>query len=155
MTLILSSIILTKVGLTGPKGMTSALIIGGIVCTALSMAGGFITDLKVGYWLGSTPVKQQSWKFLGTFVSAATVGGVILLLNHTYGFGPNSSMAAPQASAMAAVIEPLMSATAQVHWTLYLVGAVIALLLNALKISPLAFALGMYLPQELNTPLLV
>ncbi len=155
MTLILSSIILTKVGLTGPKGMTSALIIGGIVCTALSMAGGFITDLKVGYWLGSTPVKQQSWKFLGTFVSAATVGGVILLLNHTYGFGPNSSMAAPQASAMAAVIEPLMSAEAQVHWTLYLVGAVLAILLNALKISPLAFALGMYLPQELNTPLLV
>ena len=157
MTLILSSIILTKVGLTGPKGMVSALIIGGIVCTALSMAGGFITDLKIGYWLGSTPVKQQSWKFLGTFVSAASVGGVILLLNQTYGFSPDSPnpLAAPQANAMAAVIQPLMSSESQVHWTLYLVGAVIALLLNALKISPLAFALGMYLPQELNTPLLV
>ncbi|OGU16073.1 MAG: oligopeptide transporter, OPT family [Ignavibacteria bacterium GWB2_35_12] len=157
MTLILSSIILTKVGLTGEKGMVSALIIGGIVCTALSMAGGFITDLKIGYWLGSTPVKQQSWKFLGTFVSAASVGAVILLLNQTYGFGPSSPnpLAAPQANAMAAVIEPLMSAEAQVHWTLYLVGAVIAILLNALKISPLAFALGMYLPLELNTPLLV
>ncbi|MBI5325365.1 MAG: oligopeptide transporter, OPT family, partial [Ignavibacteriae bacterium] len=157
MTLILSSIILTKVGLTGPKGMVSALIIGGVVCTALSMAGGFITDLKIGYWLGSTPVKQQSWKFLGTFVSAASVGAVILLLNQTYGFSPDSPnpLAAPQANAMAAVIQPLMSAEAQVHWTLYLVGAVIALLLNALKISPLAFALGMYLPQELNTPLLV
>ncbi|TAL68415.1 MAG: oligopeptide transporter, OPT family [Bacteroidetes bacterium] len=157
MTLILSSIILTKVGLTGPKGMVSALIIGGVVCTALSMAGGFITDLKIGYWLGSTPVKQQSWKFLGTLVSAASVGAVILLLNQTYGFSPDSPnpLAAPQANAMAAVIQPLMSAEAQVHWTLYLVGAVIALLLNALKISPLAFALGMYLPQELNTPLLV
>jgi putative OPT family oligopeptide transporter len=159
MTLILSSIILTKVGLTGPKGMVSALIIGGIVCTALSMAGGFITDLKIGYWLGSTPVKQESWKFLGTFVSAASVSVVILILNNTYGFvhtpaHPNP-LAAPQANAMAAVIEPLMNAKAQVYWMLYFVGAVIALLLNAMKISPLAFALGMYLPLELNTPLLV
>ncbi len=159
MTLILSSIVLVSVGLTGEQGMISALIIGGIVCTALSMAGGFITDLKIGYWLGSTPVKQESWKFLGTLVSAATVGVVIFILNEAYGFvpGPDNPdpLVAPQANAMAAVIQPLMSPGAQVHWMLYIVGAIIALLLNALSISPLAFALGMYLPLHLNTPLLV
>ncbi len=159
MTLILSSFILTRVGLSGEQGMISALIIGGIVCTALSMAGGFITDLKIGYWLGSTPIKQESWKFLGTIVSAATVGIVIFVLNEAYGFVPSAThpdpMLAPQANAMAAVIQPLMSPGAQVHWILYLVGAVIAILLNWLKISPLAFALGMYLPLHLNTPLIV
>ncbi|MFP4369482.1 MAG: OPT/YSL family transporter, partial [Candidatus Kapaibacterium sp.] len=145
--------------LTGTVGMTSALIIGGIVCTELSMAGGFITDLKIGYWIGSTPIKQQYWKFLGTLVSAATVGAVIFILNEAYGFvpGPNNPdpLVAPQANAMAAVIEPLMSPGAQVNWMLYIVGAIIALLLNAINISPLAFALGMYLPLHLNTPLLV
>ncbi len=156
MTLILSSFILAKVGLTGDQGIISALIIGGIVCTALSMAGGFITDLKIGYWLGTTPYKQESWKFLGTIVSAATVGAVILILNETYGFSPDNAnpLAAPQANAMAAVIQPLMSPDAQINWILYLVGAVIALIVNAIGISPLAFALGMYLPLELNTPLL-
>jgi len=156
MTLILSSFILAKVGLTGNQGIISALIIGGIVCTALSMAGGFITDLKIGYWLGTTPYKQESWKFLGTIVSAATVGAVILILNETYGFSPDNAnpLAAPQANAMAAVIQPLMSPDAHINWILYLVGAVIALIVNAIGISPLAFALGMYLPLELNTPLL-
>lgn len=157
MTLILSSFILVKVGLTGQTGMISALIIGGIVCTALSMAGGFITDLKIGYWLGSTPLKQQSYKFLGTIVSAATVGVVIFMLNEAYGFDPTvnpDALVAPQANAMAAVIEPLMS-NAEVNWTLYFVGAVIALLLNWIGISPLAFALGMYLPLHLNTPLVL
>mgnify|MGYP000870773408 FL=1 len=156
MTLILSSFILTQVGLSGPEGMLSALIIGGIVCTALSMAGGFITDLKIGYWIGTTPVNQERWKFLGTVVSAATVGAVILILNETYGFSADNpnALAAPQANAMAAVIQPLMSAEAQVNWMLYLVGALLILVVNALGISPLAFALGMYLPLELNTPLL-
>jgi putative OPT family oligopeptide transporter len=153
MTLILSSFILVRVGLTGTEGMISALLIGGVVCTALSMAGGFITDLKIGYWLGSTPKKQESWKFLGVLVSAATVGGVIYILNQTYGFtGPNA-MVAPQANAMAAVIQPLMSNT-PAPWVLYLVGACISLILVMVNISPLAFALGMYIPQELNTPLL-
>lgn len=152
MTLILSSFILVRIGLTGSSGMISALIIGGVVCTALSVAGGFITDLKIGYWLGSTPKKQESWKFLGVLVSAATVGGVIYILNETYGFkGPNA-MVAPQANAMAAVIQPLMSET-PAPWILYLVGAIIALILTMVKISPLAFALGMYIPQELNVPL--
>jgi putative OPT family oligopeptide transporter len=153
MTLILSSFILVRVGLSGTSGMISALLIGGVVCTALSMAGGFITDLKIGYWLGSTPKKQETYKFLGVLVSAATVGGVIYILNQTYGFtGPNA-MVAPQANAMAAVIQPLMSNT-PAPWILYLVGACISLILVMVNVSPLAFALGMYIPQELNTPLL-
>ncbi len=159
MTLILSSVVLTSAGLTGDKGITAALIIGGIVCTALSMAGGFITDLKIGYWIGNTPLNQQRWKFLGTLVSAATVGIVIFILNQAYGFvqtpeTPNP-MVAPQANAMAAVIKPLMSIGADVPWYLYLVGAIMALIINFLNVSPLAFALGMYLPLHLNAPLLV
>ena len=153
MTLILASIILVAVGLKGTAGMVSALIIGGVVCTALSMAGGFITDLKIGYWIGSTPAKQESWKFLGTLVSAATVGGVILILNQTYGF-TSGQLAAPQANAMAAVIEPLMSGSGA-PWALYAIGAVPAIILNFCKIPALAFALGMFIPLELNTPLLI
>ena len=153
MTLILASIILVAVGLKGTAGMVSALIIGGVVCTALSMAGGFITDLKIGYWIGSTPAKQESWKFLGTLVSAATVGGVILILNQTYGF-TSGQLATPQANAMAAVIEPLMSGSGA-PWALYAIGAVLAIILNFCKIPALAFALGMFIPLELNTPLLI
>lgn len=153
MTLILASIILVAVGLKGTAGMVSALIIGGVVCTALSMAGGFITDLKIGYWIGTTPKKQETWKFLGTLVSAATVGGVILILNQTYGFN-SGQLAAPQANAMAAVIEPLMSG-AGAPWLLYGIGAVIAIILNFCGIPALAFALGMFIPIELNTPLLI
>jgi len=158
MTLILSSVVLVAVGLKGWQGMVSSLIIGGIVCTALSMAGGFITDLKVGYWLGTTPAKQQSYKFLGTLVSAATVGIVIYVLNQAYGFvqSPENTqpMTAPQANAMAAIIEPLMSGTGA-PWMLLAIGAVISILVNWLKISPLAFALGMFIPLDLNTPLIV
>ena len=153
MTLILASIILVACGLRGTAGMVSALIIGGVVCTALSMAGGFITDLKIGYWLGTTPAKQETWKFLGTLVSAATVGGVILILNQTYGF-TSGQLAAPQANAMAAVIEPLMSG-AGAPWALYGIGAVLAIVLNFMGVPALAFALGMFIPLELNTPLLI
>lgn len=154
MTLILASLIMVAVGLTGTSGMVAALVIGGVVCTALSMAGGFITDLKIGYWLGSTPSTQQRWKFLGTLVSAATVGGVIMILNKTYGFtGPNA-LVAPQANAMAAVIEPLMSGQAA-PWILYGFGALLSIILTLLRIPALAFALGMFIPLELNTPLLV
>ncbi|HOJ03645.1 MAG TPA: oligopeptide transporter, OPT family [Bacteroidota bacterium] len=153
MTLIISSFILVQVGLVGETGMISALIIGGVVCTALSMAGGFITDLKIGYWLGNTPVHQQRWKFLGTILAAASVGGVIILLNATYGFTGDSALPAPQANAMAAVIKPLMS-NQPAPWVLYIAGALFALTLESIKIPPLAFALGMYLPLELNTPVL-
>ncbi len=153
MTLILSSVILVAVGLSGTAGMISALIIGGVVCTALSVAGAFITDLKIGYWLGSSPYKQETWKFLGTVVSAATVGWVILLLNNTYGF-VGSDLPAPQANAMAAVIKPLMS-NQPAPWMMYVAGAFFALILTLIKVPALAFALGMYLPLELNTPLLV
>ena len=158
MTLILSSVVLVSVGLKGWQGMVSSLVIGGIVCTALSMAGGFITDLKVGYWLGTTPIKQESFKFLGTLVSAATVGLVIYILNQVFGFTQTAvhtkPMTAPQANAMAAIIEPLMSGSG-VSWVLLSVGAVISILLNWLKVSPLAFALGMFIPLPLNTPLVV
>ena len=153
MTLILSSLILVSVGLKGGTGMTAALIIGGVVCTALSMAGGFITDLKIGYWLGTTPSKQESWKFLGTLVSAATVGGVILILNKTYGF-TDGTLVAPQANAMAAVIQPLMSG-GQTPWVLYFCGAALALILTSIGVPALAFALGMFIPMSLNAPLVV
>ena len=153
MTLILASVVMVGVGLSGTSGMVAALIMGGVVCTALSMAGGFVTDLKIGYWLGSTPRKQETWKFLGTLVSAATVAGVIMILNKTYGF-TDGTLAAPQANAMAAVIEPLMSGNGA-PWLLYGIGAVIALVLNAFGVSALAFALGMFIPLELNLPLLV
>ena len=156
MTLILSSIIMVLVGLNGTGGMVAALIMGGVVCTALSSAGAFITDLKIGYWLGSTPKYQETYKFLGILISAATVGGVIMILNKAYGFTPDNSdvMAAPQARAMAAVIEPLMSGQGA-PWLLYGIGALISLLLNACGISALAFALGMFIPLQLNLPLIV
>lgn len=153
MTLILASVVMVAVGLKGSSGMVAALIMGGVVCTALSMAGGFITDLKIGYWLGSTPAKQQTWKFLGTLVSAATVAGVIMILNKTYGF-TSGDLAAPQANAMAAVIDPLMNGVGA-PWLLYGIGAVLALVLTLCKVPALAFALGMFIPLELNLPLLV
>ena len=154
MTLIIGSLIMVSVGLKGDTGMTAALVIGGVVCTALSMSGGFITDLKIGYWLGTSPYKQQSWKFLGTVVSAATVSGVIYILNQTYGFTGQNALVAPQANAMAAVIQPLMS-NLPVPWALYIAGAFIALLLTMIGVPALAFALGMFIPLELNTPLLI
>lgn len=154
MTLILSSFILAAVGLKGPAGMVTALIVGGIVCSALAMAGGFITDLKIGYWIGTSPYKQQTFKFLGTFVSALTVGWVIIILSDTYGYTGADALAAPQANAMAAIVEPLMSG-GQAPWMLYIVGAVLALLLDMIGIPALAFSLGMFLPLQLNIPLLV
>lgn len=153
MTLILASVVMVAVGLKGPSGMVAALVMGGVVCTALSMAGGFITDLKIGYWLGTTPAKQETWKFLGTIVSAATVGGVMIILNKTYGFS-SGQLAAPQANAMAAVIEPLMNGVGA-PWILYGIGAVLAIVLTLCGIPALAFALGMFIPLELNIPLLV
>ncbi len=153
MTLIVASVILVAIGLKGTSGIVAALIIGGVVCTALSMAGGFITDLKVGYWLGTTPAKQETWKFLGTLVSAATVGGVILVMNKTYGF-TSGELAAPQANAMAAVIDPLMMGEGA-PWALYGIGAALALILNFCKVPSLPFSLGMFIPLQLNTPLVI
>ena len=153
MTLILASVVMVAVGLKGTGGMVAALIMGGVVCTALSMAGSFITDLKIGYWCGTEPRKQQTWKFLGTLVSAATVGGVMMLLNETYGFA-SGTLAAPQANAMAAVIDPLMNGVGA-PWPLYAIGAVIAVVLTLCKVPALAFALGMFIPMELNVPLVI
>lgn len=154
MTLIVASAIFVAIGLSGTSGIVAAMIIGGVVCTALSMAGGFVTDLKIGYWLGSTPRTQESWKFLGTLVSAATVGGVILVLNDVYGFTGDDALVAPQANAMAKVIEPLMMG-GETPWILYMVGAILALILNWLGVPALAFCLGMFIPLPLNTPMLV
>ncbi len=153
MTLILASVVMVGVGLKGTSGMIAALIMGGVVCTALSVAGSFITDLKIGYWLGTTPRKQEQWKFLGVLVSAATVGGVMMLLNETYGFA-SGQLAAPQANAMAAVIDPLMNGVGA-PWLLYAIGAVLAIVLTWCKVPALAFALGMFIPMELNIPLIV
>ncbi len=154
MTLIIASAIFVAIGLNGTTGIVASMVIGGVVCTALSMAGGFVTDLKIGYWLGSTPKKQESWKFLGTLVSAATVGGVIMLLNQVYGFTGDNALVAPQANAMAKVIEPLMMG-GDTPWILYMVGAILACILNWLGVPALAFCLGMFIPLSLNTPLLV
>ena len=154
MTLIVASAIFVAIGLKGSSGIVASMVIGGVVCTALSMAGGFVTDLKVGYWLGSTPRKQEQWKFLGTLVSAATVGGVILVLNQVYGFTGENALVAPQANAMAKVIEPLMMG-GETPWILYMTGVILALLLNWLGVPALAFCLGMFIPLSLNTPLLV
>ena len=154
MTLIIASVVFVAVGMKGSSGMVAAMVIGGVVCTALSMAGGFITDLKIGYWIGTTPRKQETWKFLGTLVSAATVGGVMIILNKTYGFVGENALVAPQANAMAAVIEPLMSGQGA-PWMLYLAGAVLALILNFLSVPVLPFALGMFIPLHLNLPLLI
>ena len=154
MTLIIASAIFVAIGLNGTSGIVASMVIGGVVCTALSMAGGFVTDLKIGYWLGSTPKKQESWKFLGTLVSAATVGGVIMVLNQVYGFTGENALVAPQANAMAKVIEPLMMG-GDTPWILYMVGAILACILNWLGVPALAFCLGMFIPLSLNTPMLV
>jgi putative OPT family oligopeptide transporter len=154
MTLIIASAIFVAIGLDGTSGIVASMVIGGVVCTALSMAGGFVTDLKIGYWLGSTPKKQESWKFLGTLLSAATVGAVILMLNNVYGFTGDNAMAAPQANAMAKVLEPMMMG-GETPWTLYIVGAILAVILNWLGVPALAFCLGMFLPLHLNTPMIV
>jgi len=154
MTLIIASVILIAVGLKGNAGMAAALIIGGVVCTALAVAGSFITDLKIGYWIGSTPRKQEGWKFLGVAVSAITVCGVMMVLNKTYGFTGDQALVAPQANAMAALIQPLMSGGGA-PWLLYGIGAMLALVLNWLGIPALAFSLGMFIPLDLNLPLLI
>ena len=154
MTLILASLVMVACGLEGTAGMTAALIIGGVVCTALSVAGAFVTDLKIGYWIGSTPAKQETWKFLGTLVAAATVGGVMLVLNETYGFTGENALVAPQANAMAAVIEPMMNGGGA-PWLLYGIGAALATVLTLAKVPALPFALGMFIPIDLNLPMLI
>lgn len=154
MTLIIASGVFVAIGLKGSAGIIASMVIGGVVCTALSMAGGMVTDMKVGYWLGTTPAKQQTWKFLGTLVSAATVGGVMIILNKVYGFVGDDALVAPQANAMAAVIDPLMMG-GETPWLLYIVGAIFAVLLNWLGVPCLAFSLGMFIPLQLNTPVLI
>lgn len=154
MTLIITALVLVVCGLKGNAGMVAAMVIGGVVCTALSTAGGLITDFKIGYWIGTTPKKQEAWKFVGVIVAAATVGGVMMILNKTFGFTGEGALVAPQANAMAAVIQPMMNG-GNAPWLLYGIGALIAILLTVLKIPALAFCLGMFIPIDLNLPLLL
>ena len=154
MTLIITALVLVAVGLKGNAGMVAAMVIGGVVCTALSTAGGLITDFKIGYWIGTTPKKQEAWKFVGVAVAAATVGGVMMILNKTYGFVGEGALVAPQANAMAAVIQPMMNG-GNAPWLLYGIGAVIAILLTVFKVPALAFCLGMFIPIDLTLPLLL
>ncbi|MBL7074234.1 oligopeptide transporter, OPT family [candidate division KSB1 bacterium] len=160
-TLIISALVLLAVGLDGVVGMTVALIMGCVVCTSLSMSGGFITDLKIGYWLGNTPRNQQRWKFLGVIVSAISVSLAILLIQKSYGFTiggsileggvPNPAIPAPQGNLMAVIIRSLMI-EAEIPYLLFALGALCAILLEMAGVPPLAFALGMYLPIQINMP---
>ena len=154
MTLIITALVLVLVGLKGNAGMVASLLVGGVVCTALSTAGGLITDFKIGYWIGTTPRKQETWKFVGVVVAAATVSGVMMILNKTFGFSGEGALVAPQANAMAAVIQPMMNG-GNAPWLLYGIGAVIAVLLTLFKVPALAFCLGMFIPLDLNLPLLL
>ena len=154
MTLIITALVLVLVGLKGNAGMVASLLVGGVVCTALSTAGGLITDFKIGYWIGTTPRKQETWKFVGVVVAAATVSGVMMILNKTFGFSGEGALVAPQANAMAAVIQPMMNG-GNAPWLLYGIGALIAVLLTLFKVPALAFCLGMFIPLDLNLPLLL
>jgi putative OPT family oligopeptide transporter len=156
-TLIISAVVLSTLGLAGPSGMLSVLLIGGVVCTALSMTGSMVTLLKVGYWTGATPRRIQLTLIAGSIVAAVTVTAIMFVFATVYGYAPSpehpNPVAAPQANAMAAVISSVMQ-SGNAPWFLYGIGAVIAVVVQLLGISALAFALGMYLPIELNTPIL-
>ncbi len=152
-TLIIGAVTLAALGLKGGPGMLAILLIGGVVCTALSMSGSLVTQFKIGHWLGSTPSTIQWSNIAGSALASLTVTAMILLFSKVYGFG-TPQMPAPQASAMAAVANAFMGGQ-DVPWTLYGLGAVIAVVVSLLGVSPLAFSLGMYLPIELNSPILL
>ena len=160
LTIIISSTVLLRFGLSGTTGMFFVMAIAGMVCTALSISGQTITDLKTGYWLGSTPAAQEKVKFLGVLAAAAAAGLTIVMLAHTFQFGeatagdPRPVLASPQASIMKALVEGFMSRQ-PVAYLLFGVGAMVTLVLEMLGQPSLIFALGMYLPLELNTPALV
>jgi len=163
-TLIIAAIALTSIGLKGFIGMTVALIMGAVVCTALSTSGAFVSDLKIGYWLGTTPKNQEKWKFLGIVVASISVSLALLLIHKSYGFTiggsileggtSNPAIPAPQGNLMAVIIKSLMMES-QIPYVLYGIGALCAILLEMAGVPPLAFALGMYLPIQINMPVLV
>jgi putative OPT family oligopeptide transporter len=160
LTIIISSAVLLRFGVSGTAGMFFVMAIAGMVCTALSVSGQTITDLKAGYWLGSTPAAQEKVKFLGVIASAVAVGLTIVMLAHTFQFGEAMAgdarpvLASPQASIMKALVQGFMSHQ-PVAYLLFGVGAMVALIMEMLGQPSLIFALGMYLPLELNTPALV
>jgi putative OPT family oligopeptide transporter len=160
LTIIISSAVLLRFGVSGSAGMFFVMAIAGMVCTALSVSGQTITDLKAGYWIGSTPAAQEKVKFLGVIASATAAGLTIVMLAHTFQFGEAVTgdlrpvLASPQASIMKALVEGFMSHQ-PVTYLLFGIGAMITLVLEMLGQPSLVFALGMYLPLELNTPALV
>ena len=160
LTIIISSVVLLEFGLSGRTGMFFVMAIAGMVCTALSVSGQTITDLKTGYWLGSTPAAQERVKFLGVIAASAAVGLTIIMLAKTFQFGeaaPGDTrvvLASPQASIMKALVEGFMSHQ-PVAYVLFGAGVMIAVVMEMLQVPALTFALGMYLPLELNTPALV
>ena len=165
-TLIIGSTVLVAAGLAGDFGKFAAIVMGAVVCTALAMSGGFVTDLKVGYWLGSTPRYQQISKVIGTVFAAAGVVLTVLLIHRAYGhvdpathqfvsgFMNTSVVPAPQANLFATILSGIFD-NQPVTWLLYGVGLALAVLLEMMKIPPLAFAIGMYLPLQINTPLFI
>jgi putative OPT family oligopeptide transporter len=160
LTIIISSIVLLRFGVSGTSGMFFVMAIAGMVCTALSVSGQAITDLKTGYWLGSTPAAQEKIKFVGVIAAAIATGLTIVMLARTFQFGEavagnsNPVLPSPQASIMKALVEGFMSHQ-PVAYLLFGVGAAVAVILEMLGQPSLIFALGMYLPLELNTPALV
>jgi len=157
-TLIVTAVVMSSLGLSGEKGMLQTLLIGGVVCTALSMAGSLVTQYKISYWLGATPRKIEISNLLGAVVASAATTAVILLMAQVYGFTPGpghpNPLPAPQPNAMAAVLRGVMG-TSGAPWFLYAIGAVFAVSAEFCGVSGLAFGLGMYLPMELNSPLVL
>ena len=159
LTVIISAVVLLKFGLSGTTGMFFAMALAAMVCVALCVSGQFITDLKAGYWIGSTPAAQEKVKFIGVAAAAVTAGLTIVLLAKAFQFGEAAPgdlrqvLVAPQASAMKAIVEGFMSGQ-PAPYVLFGIGAMITVVLEMLGLSSMVFALGIYLPLQLTTPIL-
>lgn len=154
LTLIIGAQAMLGTGLLGDAGVMVVMLMAAVVCSCLFMTGCFVGDLKAAFWLGITPKKMQIWKLINVLFSAFVSAGVVIVLAKSYGFSGEGSLVAPQANAMAAVIDPIMSGQ-PAPWALYSVGAVLAICLEMMKVPALAFGLGLYIPLELNMPLLI
>ena len=152
--IIVSAVLMGNAGMSGSSGIIAILIMAAFLCATLAVAGNFMSELKVAYLTGATPKKMQQWQIVSIIVTSFVSVGVIFLLNHAYGYTGPGALAAPQANAMAAIVKPMMDGGAA-PWPLYMAGAFFAFILWMMKVPPLAFALGAYLPMEINTPVLI
>ena len=152
--IIVSAVLMGNAGMSGSSGIIAILIMAAFLCATLAVAGNFMSELKVAYLTGATPKKMQQWQIVSIIVTSFVSVGVIFLLNHAYGYTCPGALAAPQANAMAAIVKPMMDGGAA-PWPLYMAGAFFAFILWMMKVPPLAFALGAYLPMEINTPVLI